>query len=226
MIIAISSRHRLAPTARTTRDELTALESWAEQVIDAGADLIQLRESDWPAGVLTGLVRWVAARAGGSTTRVLVNDRADVALAAGAHGVHLPSSGLPAAVVRGLAADWIVGRSVHDGDDVTAADGVDYFLFGTVFPSLSKPGRQAAGVAALQRAAVVSPVPWSRLGASRPTGPVSVSTWELLEWPGSACFCRRGWKPRRWDRRGLSSCCAPPWRLRDRHPVGCRDLLE
>lgn len=168
VIAAISSRRRLAPAARTTRDELTALESWAEQLIDAGADLIQLRESDWPAGVLTGLARWVTARAAGSTTRVLVNDRADVALAAGAHGVHLPSNGLPTPAVRGLATGWIVGRSVHDGDDVTSAAGVDYFLFGTVFPSVSKPGQQAAGIAALQRAAVASPVPILAIGGITP----------------------------------------------------------
>jgi thiamine-phosphate diphosphorylase len=101
-------------------------------------------------------------------TRVLINDRADVALAAGAHGVHLPSHGLPVAAVRGLADHWIVGRSMHDGDNVSASGGADYLLFGTVFPSLSKPGQAAAGIEALQRAVGASPVPVIAIGGITP----------------------------------------------------------
>ena len=74
---------------------------------------------------------------------MLVNDRADVAIAAGADGVHLRADGPPVARVRTLASrDWIVGRSVHSVAEARAAsqDGADYLLFGTVFPAGSKAG--------------------------------------------------------------------------------------
>jgi thiamine-phosphate pyrophosphorylase len=89
-----------------------------------------------------------------SRVRILVNRRADVALAAGAAGVHLRGDCVPASRVRAIAPHgFVIGRSVHSRQDARAAEadgGCDYLMFGTVFPSSSKPeGHAAAGVGLL-----------------------------------------------------------------------------
>jgi thiamine-phosphate pyrophosphorylase len=122
----------------------------------AGVDLIQIREPGMEAGVLAALTRAAVEAAAGTGARVVVNDRLDVALAAGAAGVHLRGDSFAAARVRTLApADFLVGRSVHSEDEaaeIEAAGGCDYLLFGAVFPTTSKPaGHQPAGLAALSR---------------------------------------------------------------------------
>lgn len=120
---------------------------------DAGVDLVQVRESGLPDRALLGLARAAVDRTCSTPARVLVNDRPDVALAAGAAGVHLKDDARSAARVRSIGPrEWIVGRSVHD---VTAArraeasDAIDYLLAGTVFMSASKPGREPLGLGAL-----------------------------------------------------------------------------
>jgi thiamine-phosphate diphosphorylase len=94
---------------------------------------------------------------------VLVNERLDVALAAGAHGVHLRSDSMSAARSRSLAPiGFLIGRSVHSVDEairVTADGGVDYLLFGAVFATPSKPGQTPAGVKALTDVAAATSVP-------------------------------------------------------------------
>ena len=146
----VTSRQRLAPDARTPAQALLALESQIDEAIAAGVDVVQVRERDLDARVLWAFVARLVARAGGSATRVIVNDRLDVALAAGAAGVHLPAAGLAADRVRVLAADLLVGRSIHVGDMPADRAACDYLYFGTVFPSESKgPGRPAAGLVAL-----------------------------------------------------------------------------
>src|SRR5436190_208431 len=82
-------------------------------------DLVQVRERDLDAAPLAMFTRGLVARAG--RTRILVNDRADVAFAAGAHGVHLRASSVPADRVRAVGAGWVVGQSIHEGDGVIDA---------------------------------------------------------------------------------------------------------
>jgi thiamine-phosphate pyrophosphorylase len=122
----------------------------------AGIDLIQIRERDLDAGALAGLTKDAIAAVAGTAARIVVNDRLDVALAAGAGGLHLRGNGLPAARARTIAPPgFLIGRSVHSEDEaaeVEAAGGCDYLMFGTVFPSASKPAdHRAAGVDALAR---------------------------------------------------------------------------
>lgn len=131
----------------------------------AGVDLIQIRERDLDDRALLTLTRAAVAAVAGTPARVIVNDRTDVALAAGAAGVHLRADSIPAGRVRAMAGpDFLVGRSVHHEDEAADADAegaCDYLIFGTVFPSSSKPpGHQAAGLAALSRvcARVAAPV--------------------------------------------------------------------
>jgi thiamine-phosphate diphosphorylase len=141
----------------------------AAQAVRAGVDVIQVRERDLPDRQLAALVRRIAGVAAGTTTRVMVNDRADVAIAAGAAGVHLRGDSVPASRVRAAAPEgFVIGRSVHSLADVDAAiagGGCDYLLFGTVFPSAGKPeGHPVAGLAALRAACARSSLPIIAIG--------------------------------------------------------------
>ena len=122
----------------------------------AGVDLIQIREPDLDDRALVTLARAAVAAVRGTPARVIVNDRADVALAAGAAGVHLRGDSMPAGRVRAMTGPgFLVGRSVHDEGEAAAVDAegaCDYLIFGTVFPSSSKPPEhRAAGLEALGR---------------------------------------------------------------------------
>src|SRR6185312_8825158 len=119
----------------------------------AGVHLVHVRERDMEARDLSRLVARCVAAVHSTRTRILVNDRLDVALTAGAHGVHLRGDSLPASRARSLAPiGFLIGRSVHSVVDAVAASadgGLDYLLFGTVFATTSKPGQAPSGVAAL-----------------------------------------------------------------------------
>lgn len=99
---------------------------------------------------------------------MVVNDRLDVALAAGAHGVHLRADSFAAPQARGCApSPFLIGRSVHsvaEAADASAAGGLDYLVFGTVFPTPSKPGLPAAGVAGLAAVAAATTLPVLAVG--------------------------------------------------------------
>ena len=133
-ICIVTDRQRFDPPI----DGLLAM---VREAVGAGADLIQVREPDLEARDLAALVARVLALARGSATRVLVNDRLDVALACGADGVHLRADSVPAADARRIApAGFLIGRSVHSPGEVDAAGGADYLIAGTVYPTTSKPG--------------------------------------------------------------------------------------
>jgi thiamine-phosphate diphosphorylase len=129
--------------------------------IDAGVDILQIRERELSTLDLAELVSDTVALARGSTSRVVVNDRLDVALACGAAGVHLRSDSAPAAVVRAATPPgFLVGRSVHHVDEaVVAARHADYLIAGTIWPSESKPNAPPLlgldGLAAIVRAVSV-----------------------------------------------------------------------
>ena len=146
LVCLVTDRHRLS-AGGTADQKVEALERFLEEAVDAGVDVIQLRERDLDAGLLCRLVRRVTERAAARDVRVIVNDRADVALAAGADGVHLRDDGPPAVKVRRLSSRWIIGRSVHP--DSCPEPDADYLLFGTVFGTTSKPGVVPTGLAPL-----------------------------------------------------------------------------
>jgi thiamine-phosphate pyrophosphorylase len=131
----------------------------------AGVDLVQVRERGLEDRALVALAVALRDAMSGAGARMIVNDRIDVALAAGANGVHLPASALPCARARAIVPDgFLVGRSVHSAAEAVTAEGsggCDYLIFGTVFESASKPaGHRVAGVRALAEvcAAVRLPV--------------------------------------------------------------------
>ena len=115
----------------------------------AGVDIVQVRERGLTDRALLELVQRVVAALRGCVTRVVVNDRSDIALAAGAAGVHLKEGGPSPSRVRAIApAGWLIGQSVHGRDDAWRAGqggGLDYLICGTVFESVSKPGRTPLG---------------------------------------------------------------------------------
>lgn len=134
----------------------------------AGVPLVQIREHDLDAAALHRVVSRCLAAVDRARTRVLVNDRLDVALAAGADGVHLRGASFPASRVREIVApSFVIGRSVRTVDEARSADvsaGLDYLVFGTVFPSRSKPGLRSAGVEALRDVVAASRVPVLAVG--------------------------------------------------------------
>jgi thiamine-phosphate pyrophosphorylase len=109
------------------------------EAVHAGIDLVQVREPDLAGRALADLVAEIVALARGSGTRVVVNDRLDVALATGAGGVHLRADSIGVREARQIVpAGFLVGRSVHTEDEARSAAGADYLIAGTVFPTASK----------------------------------------------------------------------------------------
>jgi thiamine-phosphate pyrophosphorylase len=126
-----------------------------EAAARAGVDLVQLREPRLADRALVELTARACDAVRGSGTRIIVNDRLDVAMSVGAHGVHLRGNSFDAARVRATAgAAFLIGRSVHTLAEAVATDrerACDYLVFGTVFPSPSKPeGHAIAGLDALR----------------------------------------------------------------------------
>ncbi len=155
LICLVTDRRALADAV--AGDESPALRQMLEVIADcadAGIDLVQIREPGLCDRRLLDLVRGAVDRTRTTTARVVVNDRPDVALAAGAGGVHLKDDERSPTRVRTLGPrDWIVGRSVHDAAGARRAaesGAVDYLLAGTVFRSPSKPGRRPLGLDALR----------------------------------------------------------------------------
>ena len=127
----------------------------ARDAAGAGVDLLQVRERLLTDASLSMLVERVVAAVERSRTAVLVNERVDLALACGAHGVHLRGDALQASRVRSVAPEgFLIGRSVHsvaEARDAEADGGADYLIFGTVFRSRGKPaGHPVAGVEGLR----------------------------------------------------------------------------
>ena len=129
---------------------------------------VQIRENDLGDRALCELVHQALDATRETNTRIIVNDRVDVALAAGAAGVHLKSDSLPAERVRHLSPPgWLIGRSVHSLDEAvqsTASGALDYIVLGTVFETVSKPGRRPLGLDVLRSVAEAVPVPVLAIG--------------------------------------------------------------
>lgn len=150
-----------------------ALVDVARRAGGRGAGVIQVRERDLPDAALLALVRQIVEGVRDAGVRVLVNDRADVAIAAGAAGVHLRGDAPPASRLSAFVpAGFTIGRSVHSLEEIDAAvaDGAcDYLMFGTVFPSAGKPpGHPIAGLDALAAACRRSTLPIVAIGGITP----------------------------------------------------------
>jgi thiamine-phosphate pyrophosphorylase len=130
-------------TSRTTPDDLEFrhLLLKVELAVFLEVPLFQIREKNLHARMLYQLVSRAAEITRGTSTRLLVNDRFDVARAAGADGVHLTETSLPPRVVRELCGDeFVIGVSTHSLESARAArdGGADFAVFGPVFETESK----------------------------------------------------------------------------------------
>jgi thiamine-phosphate pyrophosphorylase len=156
------------------------LAGFADAVLGAGVDVIQLRDKDAEAVPLleaAAVLREAADRHG---ALFAVNDRADVALAAGADVLHLGQSDLPMDWARRIVGpEVLLGRSTHGLEQVKCAiaEGWDYFAVGPVYPTATKPDRQAVGTSLLQAVAELAPpVPWFAIGGVGQTTLTEVTT--------------------------------------------------
>ena len=186
----ITDRARLADQSDAGR--LSAVVARVAIAARAGIHLVQVRERDLEGGALLELVRRCVEAVRGTSTRVLVNDRLDVALAAGAHGVHLRGDSMPAHRVRAMASSgFLVGRSVHAPEEATQADaggGLDYLIFGPVFSTASKPGMAPAGLDMLAAVAAATALPVLAVGGVTPAAAPLVAAAGAAGWAAIGVF--------------------------------------
>jgi thiamine-phosphate pyrophosphorylase len=170
ILCLVTERARLQVLAGEGAVPVDRLVSQVREAAEAGIDLVQVRERDLEAGELCRLVERCVDTVAGSATRIVVNDRADVALAAGAHGVHLRADSYDAERVRAIVPrEFLIGRSVHGAEEAAEMGrrgAVDYLVFGTVFATPSKPsGHPIAGLEGLAAAVrAARPVPVLAIG--------------------------------------------------------------
>src|SRR6185436_16502040 len=140
LVYLITSGETNASTTPATEDFSNVLRL-VEAAVSAKIDLIQIREKELSTKVLYQLSTSAARITSGSPTKLLVNDRADVAATAGADGVHLTSVSLPPEVIRNnFGAEFLIGVSTHSLAEAVAAQrgGSDFVVFGPVFDTPSK----------------------------------------------------------------------------------------
>jgi thiamine-phosphate pyrophosphorylase len=149
------------------------LGEFADAVLGAGVDLIQLRDKQAEAGPLLEAAAMLRDAAERHDALFAINDRADVALATGADVLHLGQDDLPLPWARRiLGHDVLLGRSTHDPDQAARAAGEpwDYLVAGPIWTTATKPGRPATGTALLRAVATLSPPqPWFAIGGIDPT---------------------------------------------------------
>jgi thiamine-phosphate pyrophosphorylase len=152
-IYLITSGQTNVNTTPATEDFLSVLKL-IRSAVAAGIELIQIREKNLSASVLYELATAAARITQASATRLLINDRSDIAAAAGADGVHLTTNSLPTAVVRKTFGEkFLIGVSAHSLAEAGEArvGGADFAVFGPVFDTASKQqygqplGREALG---------------------------------------------------------------------------------
>lgn len=174
-----AARLYLCTDARRERGDLA---EFAEAALVGGVDVIQLRDKgsagEKQFGPLEALHELAALEVLADAARrhgamLAVNDRADVALAAGADVLHLGQDDLPLPVARDVIGPApLIGRSTHDADQVAAAitEAVDYFCVGPCWPTPTKPGRTAPGLDLVRAAASLTTEasgtekPWFAIG--------------------------------------------------------------
>lgn len=147
--------------------DLTPLIDFIEQTVNAGVDMVQIRERDLTGRDLYELAQAVTHRLRGKDTLITINDRADIAACTGA-GVHLTTRSLNAEVVRReFGPEILIGVSTHSQAEAQAAEqsGADFIVFGPVFETASKAEYGApVGVEALRAVSTGLSIPVIALG--------------------------------------------------------------
>lgn len=154
-------------TDGTASDRESAWLAHAAAWMAEGIELLQIRERELPARRLADLTRKVLHLPNPHGTRILVNDRADVALACGAHGVHLrDGSVLPEIFSR---PGFLVTIACHGINGLERTRGADFIILAPVFAPLSKEdNRPELGIRAIEQITRISPIPVLALGGITP----------------------------------------------------------
>ncbi len=145
------------------------LAEFLDAVLSGGVDVVQLRQKGLEARQELALCEVLAQAAARHGALWSVNDRADLAVAAGAQVLHLGQDDLPVQAARAIVGeDVLLGRSTHDRaqvDDALDDPGVDYICVGPTWPTPTKPGRPAPGLDLTRYAATVAvSKPWFAIG--------------------------------------------------------------
>lgn len=143
----------------------SALEVLA-QTLAAGVRLVQLREKEWDDRRLYQRALEFRRQTAAAGALLIVNDRVDIALAAGADGVHLGQDDLPPGATRRIAPGLIIGASTHSLEEALAAQeaGASYLNLGPIFATQTKAGATPLGVEAIDRIAPRLRIPWTTMG--------------------------------------------------------------
>lgn len=168
ILMLVTDRSAVKPVVHDTDVSCEQLLGLVEAWANAGVDIVHIRESTLPDRQLVALVRQARGRVLGDRGCIVVNDRPDIALAAGADGVHLKDDAIPVSRIRALGPPtWLVGRSIHDlaGAERAAREGgIDYLLVGAVHATPAKPGRAILGLDGLHRIARAVNLPVVAIG--------------------------------------------------------------
>jgi thiamine-phosphate pyrophosphorylase len=128
-----------------------------------GIELLQIRERNLPVRQLAGLTRKVLSLPNPHGTKILINDRADVAIACGAHGVHLRDGSVPPEIFA--RPGFFVSIACHNIADLERTRGADFILLAPIFKPLSKEDtRPVLGIEAIGEITRISPIPVLALG--------------------------------------------------------------
>jgi thiamine-phosphate pyrophosphorylase len=148
-----------------SRQGARSLPQRAREAAAAGLDWVQVREKGLADGALLHLAREVQSAVSGTATRVLVNARPDVAVAAAAAGVQLPEEGLPVREVRRAFPSLVVGASCHSLEAArrAEADGAHFVVLGPVFATPGKEDR-SLGLARLAEVVRATHLPVYAIG--------------------------------------------------------------
>ncbi|NKY52566.1 thiamine phosphate synthase [Nocardia vermiculata] len=180
--VALTPRERLASArlylCTDARRDTGDLAAFAEAALSGGVDIIQLRDKGsageakfgpLEAAAELGALAELKAAARRHGALVAVNDRADIALAAGADVLHLGQGDLPPSHARRVVGpDVVIGRSTHNRNQAGLAvieEQIDYFCTGPIWKTPTKPGRSAAGLELVRSTADAHPTrPWFAIG--------------------------------------------------------------
>jgi thiamine-phosphate pyrophosphorylase len=165
--VAVRGRRLYLITDASPRAGLVRL---IESAVRGGVDLIQLREKSLNDSELFEVAASCARLCRSLEVPFIVNDRADIALAAKADGVHLGQDDLPAGEARELLGDSkIIGLSTHSKEQIDAAgEDVDYIGVGPIYDTPTKPGWPAVGVELVNYAAAHAAMPFFAIGGLEP----------------------------------------------------------
>ncbi|MDT0452860.1 thiamine phosphate synthase [Streptomyces hesseae] len=171
--MSVTARERLAEArlylCTDARKRQGDLPEFLDAVLSSGVDIVQLRDKGMEAGEELEHLAVFAEAARRHGKLFAVNDRADVAHAAGSGVLHLGQGDLPVPAARAILGDEVlIGRSTHAEAEVAAAvaePGVDYFCTGPCWPTPTKPGRHAPGLDLVRHATSLAPArPWFAIG--------------------------------------------------------------